>query len=480
MAFFLSRPNANTDPQENPSTLGWLAIGALILFTTTCIIIGVGNIIRPAFPLLALIVGLFLYWRYPLLYLGFTWWIWFLTPLVRRLVDYRSGWVDPNIILLAPFLVTLITGITFIKYLPRSYHMGGFPFVIAIFSVFYGFFVGLIYFDKILVIRTILDWLTPILFGFHLFVNWRNYLQYRCNIQNVFTWAVLITGIYGIFQYLIAPEWDKYWLIQTRLNTFGYPEPLGIRVWSTMHSPGPFALVIMAGLILFFSSQSFLRIFASMTGYLAFLLSMARAAWGGWLMGVVFLLTNLKPKLQIRLMVTILVIALCIMPLANTKPFSEGISNRFRTFTNIEEDQSFSDRLNNYEKNINIALSKVFGNGIGGTWTIDRNGKLIQIVLDSGILDTFFALGWFGEIPYLGSILLMIYELLQGEEKRSDPFANASLSISIAIIFQLVFSSLMISLAGLVFWSFLGMGMAAKKYHKYQQFYILKKQEKLM
>ncbi|CCH66134.1 Glucose-6-phosphate isomerase [Richelia intracellularis HM01] len=131
MAVFLSRPNANTDPQENPSTLGWLAISALILFTTTCIIIGVGNIIRPAFPLVTFIVGVFLYWRYPLLYLGFTWWIWFLTPLVRRLVDYRSGWVDPNIILLAPFLVTLITGITFIKYLPRSYHIGGFPFVIA-------------------------------------------------------------------------------------------------------------------------------------------------------------------------------------------------------------------------------------------------------------------------------------------------------------------------------------------------------------
>ena len=219
------------------------------------------------------IVGLFLYWRYPLLYLGFTWWIWFLTPLVRRFVDYRSGWVDPNIILVAPFLVTLISGISFIKYLPKSYRIGAFPFVMAIFSVCYGSMVGLIYFDKVLVIRTTLDWITPILFGFHLFVNWRNYLQYRRNIQNVFTWAVFLTGIYGILQYLIAPEWDKFWLIQTKLNTFGDPEPLGIRVWSTMHSPGPFALVMMAGLILLFSSQHFLRLFASVAGYLAFLLS---------------------------------------------------------------------------------------------------------------------------------------------------------------------------------------------------------------
>ncbi len=479
MTFSPHYPNTNTSPQQQ-STLGWLAIGALILLTTACTIVGAGSIIRPLFPLTTLIVGLFLYWRYPILYVGFTWWIWFLTPLVRRLVDYRSGWVDPNIILLAPFLVTLISGITLIKYLPKSYRMGGFPFVMAIFSVCYGFMVGLIYFDKVLVFRTTLDWLTPILFGFHLFVNWRNYLQYRRNIQNVFLWGVLVTGIYGALQYLLAPEWDRFWLIQTKLTTFGDPEPLGIRVWSTMHSPGPFALVIMAGLILLFSSQHFLRIFASVAGYLAFLLSMARAAWGGWLVGVVFLLTNLKPRLQMRLMVTILIMALCVVPLANIEPFSEVISDRFQTFTNIERDQSFSDRSDNYEKNLNIALSKVFGNGIGGTWTVDRDGKLIAIVLDSGILDTFFSLGWFGGIPYLGSILLILYELFQGSEGRSDSFASASRSISVAIVFQLIFSSLMISLAGVVFWSFLGMGMAAKKYHQYQRVYFENKQEKLI
>ncbi|MDJ0732506.1 MAG: O-antigen ligase family protein [Nostocaceae cyanobacterium] len=462
-------PDSSYILPKKPSTLGWLAIGGFILLTTVCTLAGAGSIIRPVFPLTALIVAFFLYLKYPILYLGFTWWIWFLTPLVRRLVDYRSGWVDPNIILLAPFLVTLVTGITLLKHLPKSYRNGGFPFVMAIISVGYGFLVGLIYFDKMLVFRTTLDWITPILFGFHLFVNWREYPQYRQNMQNVFIWGVLLTGIYGVIQYLIAPEWDCFWLIQTRLTTFGDPEPLGIRVWSTMNSPGPFAIVMMAGLVLLFSSQHSLRIFASAAGYLAFLLSMARAAWGGWLIALLSLLTNLKPKLQMRLMLTILIMALCVVPLTTVEPFSEVISDRFETFTNIEKDQSFMDRSENYERNLNVALSTALGNGIGGTWMVDDDGKLIQIVLDSGILDTFFALGWFGAIPYLGAIIILLHNLFQGSEGRSDSFASASRSICIAIFFQLIFSSLMISLAGVVFWGFLGMGMAAKKYYLQQR-----------
>ena len=39
-----------------------------------------------------LAVGALLYWRRPGLYIGFTWWLWFLTPEVRRLVDYQQGW----------------------------------------------------------------------------------------------------------------------------------------------------------------------------------------------------------------------------------------------------------------------------------------------------------------------------------------------------------------------------------------------------
>ncbi|MBD2774460.1 O-antigen ligase domain-containing protein [Iningainema sp. BLCCT55] len=448
--------------------MAWLAIGGLTLFTIVCYFGGAGNLLRQVFPVASFLVGVFLYARYPCLYIGYTWWVWFLIALLRRLIDFRSGWVDPSPILLAPFLVTLITFYTFIRHLPKSYRMGGLPFILSIFSVIYGFLIGLVNFSPVLVFRTMLDWLSPVLFGFHIFVNWRHYPNLRENTKTVFLWGVLLTGAYGIYQYLVAPEWDTNWLVNTKLTSFGNPAPLEIRVWSTMHSPGPFAIVIMAGLILLFSSQHPLRIPASVAGYLAFLLSMVRSAWGGWLVGLLSLLSSLKPKLQMRLVVTILVMVICVIPLTTIEPFAQVINERFQSFANLEEDQSYVDRSKNYDRNIGIALSNVLGNGIGGTWFVDKDGKLIQIVLDSGILDTFFALGWFGAIPYLGGMILLIYTLFQDSSSRSDPFANASRSIALAIVFQLIFSSLMISLSGVVLWGFLGLAMAAKKYNHHQ------------
>ncbi|MFH7030257.1 MAG: O-antigen ligase domain-containing protein [Heteroscytonema crispum UTEX LB 1556] len=451
-----------------PPLLGWLAISAVILFTIVGIAGGAGGILRQVFPLLCFAVGVFLYARYPTLYIGFTWWLWFLIALIRRVIDYRSGWDLQGIILVTPYLVTLITFVTFVRYLPKSIPMGGLPFILAIFSVIYGFLVGLISFAPIVVFRTLLDWLTPVLFGFHMFVNWRDYPSYRQTIKTVFLWAVLITGAYGIIQFLVAPEWDRFWLIQTKLTSMGKPEPLGIRVWSTMHSPGPFATVMLAGLMLLFSNQHPMNFPASAAGYLSFLLSMARSAWGGWVVAVASLLSNLKPKLQMRLMVTIVVMALCVVPLVTIEPFSGIIGERFASLTNIEKDQSFVDRSKSYDRNLTIALSSVLGNGIGGTWVIDKDGKLLPIVLDSGILDMFFALGWFGAIPYLGGMILLLYNLFQGSEGRNDSFASASRSISLGIFSQLIFSSLMLGLAGIVLWGFIGMGMAAKKYHQHQ------------
>lgn len=463
----LSYPYQQNAPKENSSLFAWLAIGSLILFTIVCYF-GAASLLRQAFPAFSFFVGLFLYFRYPALYIGFNWWIWFLIPIIRRLIDFKVGWDTNGFILITPYLVTLITFWTFVKELPRSLRIGGFPFVIAIMSVFYGMAVGLISYDRVVVFRTALDWLAPVLYGFHVFVKWRDYPSYRKNIQRVFLWCVLITGAYGIYQYLVAPEWDKFWLIQTKLNSMGNPKPLGIRVWSTMHSPGPFANIIMVGLLILLNNVRPIGFAASIVGYIAFLLTVVRSAWGGWIVGVVSLITNLRPKLQIRLVVTAIILVLCVVPLATIEPFGKVITERIESINNLEKDQSFNDRSNTYDRKLGIALSSVLGQGIGGTWIVDKDGKLVNIVLDSGILDTFFALGWFGGIPYLGAMIFILYSSFLGSESRNDSFACTARSISLAIFFQMIFSSLMLGLSGITLWGFMGIAMAAKKYNSSQ------------
>ena len=60
----------------------------------------------------------------------------------------------------------------------------------------------------------------------------------------------MVMGAYGVWQYMVAPAWDGFWIESTGLLTFGKPEPRQIRVFSTMHSNGPFAVTMMAALLL--------------------------------------------------------------------------------------------------------------------------------------------------------------------------------------------------------------------------------------
>jgi hypothetical protein len=190
----------------------WIAILGLILLSTLLIVAGAGKILNLAFPGGAFIIGVFLYFRYPILYIGFSWWMWFLTPLVRRLADYRGSFTDPSPILLAPYLVLLITLVTLGKHLPKINRQGGLPFMLSFIGLAYAYLVGIIQNSPIQVTIALLEWLVPVLFGFHLFVNWRNYPSYRQNIDRVFTWGVFIMGIYGVIQYLVAPDWDQCWI----------------------------------------------------------------------------------------------------------------------------------------------------------------------------------------------------------------------------------------------------------------------------
>jgi hypothetical protein len=437
----------------------WMAILGLLLITTLCLAAGLGKVLNIIFPAGSFAVGLFLYLRYPILYVSFTWWVFFLTPFIRRVSDFRSGFTDPSPMLIAPPLVAMITIVTFYRNLPKSHEQGGLSLILSALGVFYGFLVGLINGLPVPAIISLMAWVSPILFGFHLFVNWRDYPSYRDNIQRTFLWCVLVTASYGIYQYLVAPEWDRFWLIETKLYTsMGKPEPLGLRVWSTMNAPLQFGIVMLAGNILLFIGQGTLRIPGLAVGILSILLTSVRTVWGGLIIALITLISSLKGGFQIRLIAFILIIVLCMIPLSTVEPFAQVIQSRITSLSNVKDDQSAKDRANLYGTTLNLALSEVIGKG---------NGTLEPI--DSGIIELLLTLGWMGAIPYIGGIFLSFYSLFQASKSKSDPFASAARAIVVGFLPMLAGSNVIAGISGMVFWGFLGLGMAANKYHQHQQ-----------
>lgn len=460
------KKNELPHPKETSPAI-WFLIGCLFLITGLGGLAGLGQPLRLLFPLGAFLTGLFLYLRYPVSYLGFTWWMWFITPLLARIVDYGSVWDPSRIMLTAPYFVTLISLETLLRKIPKASQEGGFPLLLVFSSICYAFILGMVNAPLISVIRTTLDWVSPLLIAFYLQINWRDYPRYRDMIQSTFLWGCLVMGSYGILQYLLLPQWDRYWLIQSGMfSSAGDPVPLGMRVWSTMHSPGPFSVTIAACLLILFSFNNPLKILGIFVGSLSLLLTLVRSAWGGFLVAFIIFFVSAKTNLKIRLIFTLTLCMIIIVPVASIEPFAGRISDRFDSIANIEQDNSLYQRSRNYDKNLQLALSTVEGKGFGNTIAFNNEtGKFDKIVLDSGILDILFTMGWVGAVPYLTGLLMIIVGLAKSTIAKTDLFMNASRSLGLGYSVQLFFGSSMTGVTGLLMWGFLGVAMASHRYH---------------
>ncbi|MFG6094993.1 O-antigen ligase domain-containing protein [Leptothoe sp. ISB3NOV94-8A] len=460
--------NPSIDLQSSRISIEWLVIAALFGISIIGSIGRAGSLIRLFFPVGSLAVALFLFQRNPILYLGFNWWITFLAPFIRRLADYYRGSFDStSLMLTAPYLVTFVAGITVVCELPKSQRQGNLPFALATIGIAYALLVGIARGNGIAtVVRTFLDWMPPVLLGFHISANWRQYPTMASNTKRVFCWGALVMGGYGVYQYLMAPEWDGFWLVAVDAVSFGKPEPMGMRVWSTMNAPAPFACVMAIALLVLLIEKSPIKMPAAAVGYLSFLLSLVRSAWLGWILGLLTLISSLKSNAQIRLIVTILTLLLCVVPLTMIEPFSDVIGDRIESFTAGGNDSSAEDRSATYKENFNLALSNPYGQGLGGTWRVNEVGKLERVALDSGILDMFFTLGWFGAIPYLGGFLLLVFSAFEHKLGQSDSFLAICRAATLSIFSILALGPFMLGASGMAMWGFLGLGIAGRKYYQ--------------
>jgi hypothetical protein len=448
----------HVDPARSSQSVATLLIFFLILLSFLGPFLGLGKILNYLIPLGSFFVAYYLYSKCQLLYIEFTIWVWFLAPLVRRLVDFGAGFTDPSPILLSPILATIPATVFIFMRLPNLYREGGLPFILAITSITYSFMVGLISHPIQSVVLDYLRWLTPITFGCYLFLFWSIYPEIKDTLKRAFFWGVLLIGGYGLYQYFFLPGWEKTWLQnmidQLGIVTFGSPEPQAIRVWGTMNGPLIFASTMSAGLLLLLSQTKPLANLATVIGMLAFLLSQVRTAWLGLLIGLFALVTSLKQHQQIRLLIIILVLTLCIISLAISGPYADTIGERVGSFLNLSSDTSANERIETYRRVFDFYLFNFLGNGMS-----DGGGG------DSGVLEILVKLGWLAGIFYLLGIALMLLKSMEGARLQQDIFVKTSNAIAIVLVTQLPFGGVMSNLPGVMLWGFLGIKIAACKYY---------------
>ncbi|HEU4648149.1 MAG TPA: O-antigen ligase family protein [Gemmatimonadales bacterium] len=448
----------------------WVVLGGFSIVVLACLLFGRAGMLRLGYPLAAVIVGALLFRIAPALYLGFTWWLWFLTPFVRRLVDYRIGWEPTSPVLLAPLLVTGLCGLSLLRHLPKLQRRSLQPFGLVLVAILGAFPLGVMHAGLPAATYGLLQWMAPIWFGFHLAVHWDRYPAYRRITQQAFAVGVLVIGLYGIWQYLSPRPWDTYWMISSQMTSIGQPQPRLIRVFSTMNSPPPFALTLLAGLILLLSTRAVVQWLAGVPGYTALLLSLVRTAWLGWFVGLVTYAMYLSHRARFRILAVAGVLALIMVPLLGREQFQEVIPARFASLKTPSQDLSYQARLAFYAGSIAEIVDHPMGLGLGTTGAatlLEEGGDqgTSQRTFDSGVLDVFRTLGWAGGAElFFGGTLLMLAGFARRSRALNDHFADAARAIAIAFAVSMLSFNSMVAGVGAVFWGFAGLLLAARRY----------------
>jgi hypothetical protein len=225
-----------------------------------------------------------------------------------------------------------------------------------------------------------------------------------------------------------------------------------------MNAPGPFANTMMIGLLLLFAVHSRLKLPAAIAGYVSFLLSAVRTAWLSWVVGLVWILKSARPRVIARILISLALLLICLVPLISDPRMAPVISDRMATFTDLGHDASLGDRVTMYHLYIKDALDNPFGTGL-------KNLEVSHGVgVDSGFMTLAFSLGWVGSLLMLaGAAAVLLRKNPTGI--RDDEFAKVALAVTTAMLTQLIGGNIFVSISGLLFWTFAGMYLAAGEHH---------------
>jgi len=419
------------------------------------------------FPVTALGLGAWFYLTNPGLYFGFTWWIWFLTPFVRRYVDYEVGYfTQSSYIMLTPILVTGLSLFSVLHYATRFQSRLYQPMALVFGALLYGYVVGILQNGPMPATLGLLEWACPLLFAFHLLVHYEKYPLYRRITRSVFTWGILIIGVYGIIQFFSPLAWDRFWMVQSGMTTIGRPEPFEVRIFSTLNSPGPFAGILMVGLMVLFEARGLSARLSMAPGFVSFLLSLVRSAWGGFAVSLFYAIARLQTRLRMRLLVVLGVGALFSLPLLLHDTVSETVAPRVESLGNLGSDNSFTARSGLYSIAAINSLTEPVGRGFGSFGRAANFNENAIASFDSGLMAIPFTLGWPGGVLYVFGWAWMVSWIVRLRQEETDQFTVIATAIVMGMIAQMLFSNQLTGVIGMATWTFTALAVCGKRYYE--------------
>lgn len=431
-----------------------------------CIVGGQAGVLKVAFPLLSLVAGGFLLWRSKPAYVGLVLWLWFLTPYLGRMAGFQGGWTPSSPVELAPYITAGLSGLPLLASLRSLGNRRTLAFVCALVAILYGLILGLVSVPLFDVLRALLNWLVPVLFGLFIYQNRNCYPHFKRVIEQSFLFGTLLTGAYGIYQFFELPDWDRLWMLNVQLNSFGAVEAMKVRIFSTMNAPAIYAAVTMCGLLLLFNQKGKIRLLSVAFGFLGLMLTVSRASWLSLAAGGVYLMVQSGMRQRVRLAIAVFACAVFLMAMAQVPVVHDLLVQRIASFEDPSQDVSFSARVQGHEQAFRQIAQEPFGEGVGSTDSNHNTEGDDDIIgpHDSTALEFLYSLGWAGSLVYLLGLGSLMFQLKGA--RHEDSFVLSAKAILVGFAAQCLLNSVMIGVLGFMVWTFAAMTLAAADYSK--------------
>jgi hypothetical protein len=444
---------------SNPEGKYWPLVGGLLVLPVAWVM-GGPFAVRLLTPLVALAAGLYARWHSPVLLVRLVLWTWALTPLLRRLVDYRIGYESVNLVMLAPYLVTAPAFLDLAWFGKALAHKKYVPFLAILLGITWGYGVGVLRMGFLGPTFKLLEWVVPPFFGMYLYMRAGHHRAIRDCLESTLRWIGVLVGAYGIYQFLALPPWDAYWMKSVGSFVPAAIQPMGFRAFGTLNSRNPFGVTMMVSAVCFLGGGGSRRVAASVPALLALLLSGTRAAWGGWVIAVAvtWQMAGSTGRRSIVRYLAIMVLAVLVM-LPSTA-IGPVIFARLGTLMSLTEDYSYRERTGMYARRAVEVLVQPIGQGIGSIGTAAKLSSGSVKSVDSGYYTMLLELGWVGTIPYVWGFAVLFGRI--GFVRRQKDISKArALGIIMGFLAMMVLANTLVAVRGILLWSFVGTALAA-------------------
>ena len=405
--------------------VGWQVFTGFLVFTALALVAHGGRAVDLGFTPAAVLVGAYLLFRYPRVYLVFALLLLCCTPFIRRVADNGGVIATKSPILAAPLLIAFLSVLRIRKL--RLFEPKNLVFVMALLGILYGAAVGVLSGGVRSVAIPLVSWVAPLAMGLFCYLH----EDEDRSLAKTFSQALIVIGgviaVYGIWQFFAPPVWDTYWLTQMQADgqvlSMGKPEPMGIRVFAmSSNSQGAGALYGFS-LLVAALSRSRWKIATILTLIFALALTSVRSAWIACALSGVVLLVRANTKARVTAGLLGIFLVLGAAATAST-PFGDVIVGRLTSLESMKDDTSYQERQAGRAEVLKLVAQEPFGLGLG--YNTSHAKRIRFSATDLGITTMPIELGYVGALFYAISVAMIVFgPLWKGLRRRGTTYGLA-------------------------------------------------------